>query len=76
MGGELVLVPAGLHVHSRGMDLQRKCFERYCSKFKAGMVMLSYHVKSNIDDPCEEESGPADGHHGGDCGGGQVVFSS
>ena len=39
-------------------------------------MLLSYHVEGNIDDPCEEESGPADGHHGGDCGGGQVLFSS
>ena len=38
--------------------------------------MLSYHVKNNIDDPCKEESGPADGHHGGDCGGGQGLFFS
>ena len=40
------------------------------------MFMFMYHIESNIDDPCEEESGPADGHHGGDCGGGQGVFSS
>ena len=39
-------------------------------------MLLSYHVEGNIDDPCEEESGPADGHHGGDCGGGQGLFFS